>query len=91
MRVNNQTTDPVDWEQNGGTTPDPEEEARLESQEGELNAGASTGPIAPVGLPPYEVHFRSTNVKPEKSAKSPGFMDPNATVTLNSDWTVSVS
>lgn len=91
MRVNNQTSDPVDWEQTGGDPTDPQDTAAFASQDGELNAHSETASFTPVGTAPWEVHFRSVGVKPEKSAKSPEITDADATVTLNSDWTVSVS
>jgi hypothetical protein len=89
MRVNNQTTDPVDYEQTGGDPPDPEN--AIVSQSGQLAAGTETGSFVPAGTSPWEVGFRSVGIKPEKSAKSPEITDPNATVTLNDNWTVTVT
>lgn len=91
MRVNNQTSDPVDWEQTGGSPPDPENAAAKVSQQGQLNGNSESNPFVPVGEPPWDVNFTSTGVTPQKSAKSPEITDPKATVTLNDDWTVSVS
>lgn len=95
MRVNNQTSDPVDWEQNGGSpqpyTAGSASRAASTNQEGQLTAHAATGDFPPDGLPPWEVHFTSIDIKPQKSAKSPQFTDPKATVTLNDNWTVTVS
>lgn len=91
MRVNNQTSDPVDWEQTGGEPTDPEDSAAIASQDGQLSAQSETEPFTPVGTSPWEVHFRSVGVSPRKSAKSPAIFDPDATVTLSDSWTVSVS
>lgn len=94
MRVNNQTSDPVDWEQNGGS-PQPYAEggasAAASTIQGQLAAFSETGDFSPQGLSPWEVHFTSIGIKPEKSAKSPEITDPNAIVTLNDNWTVTVS
>lgn len=86
MRVNNQTTDPVDYEQNGGDPVEPE--TAVTNQSGQLAAQSETGPFAPAGLPPWQVDFQQIGGK--KRAKSPEIADPTATVTLNDDWTVSV-
>ncbi len=94
MRVNNQTSDPVDWEQNGGS-PQPytagSASPAASAIEGQLAAYSESGDFPPVGLSPWEVSFTSIDIKPEKSAKSPEITNPNATVTLNDNWTVTVT
>jgi hypothetical protein len=86
MRINNQTNDPVEWEQNG--SPQPENFAMVQSQEGQLGAMQETPPIVPVGAAPWFVTFSSEKHDP---VTSPKFSNPDATVTLNDDWTVTVT
>jgi len=91
MRVDNQTSDPVDWEQTGGSGPMPEEyAAQTAGKSGELQSDSDTGDFVPAGTAPYSVRFTDEDGKhqPVDSCK---FSDAGATVTLNSDWTVSVS
>ena len=86
MRITNGTNDPVEWEQNGSGGSG----LATESQSGELTGLQGTGPIQPVGSPPWAVTFTNLN-KPSQTVDSPKFSDPEATVTLNADWTVTVS
>jgi hypothetical protein len=90
MRVDNQTSNPVEYEQTGGGTPDPKDEAALASQSGKLHANSETPSFTPVGTPPYAVKFTNED-RPTQQVNSCKFTDPDATVTLNDDWTVSVS
>ena len=89
MNLNNGTSDPVDYEQSGGGEPLPEEEVGP-VQTGTLAPDADSGDFIPAGRPPYTVHFNQANQK-NPNATSCAFSDAGATVTLNSDWTVSVS
>lgn len=86
MRVNNQTNNPVEWEQTGGGSGF----AESQSQSGQLGESEESPPITPVGTAPWAVTFTNSN-KPSQTADSPKFSDPEATVTLNSDWSVRVS
>jgi len=88
MRINNGTNDPVEWEQNG--TPPSEDLAAAQSQSGQLDGLQGTPPIPPVGDPPWAVTFTNLN-KPSQQVSSPKFSDPDATITLNDNWTVTVS
>lgn len=88
MRVNNQTSDPVDYEQNGSGDPLPETANRDAAQAGHLAANSETPPFVPSGNPPYTVTFTAAGHKPATSCQ---FSDPQATVNLNDNWTISVS
>lgn len=80
MRVNNQTSDPVDWEQNGGS---PNEEEELCAEFGHLDPGEKSDPFVPCGEPPYSVSFvTSSTTKPVKAAKAEGILDPEAQVVV---------
>lgn len=89
MLINNQTNNPVEWEQTGNG-PTPEDAAAVVHQYGQLSATSGTGPISPVGLPDYSVKFTNLD-KPSQTADSRKFPDAAATVTLNDNWTVTVS
>lgn len=81
MRVNNQTSDPVDWEQNGGSPN--EEEVELCSESGHLDPGEKSDPFEPCGMPPYVVSFvTSSTTKPVKTAQAEGILDPDAQVVV---------
>jgi hypothetical protein len=81
VRVSNQSNGPTNWTQNGSG---PQQETA--SQSGSLQAGQETGELTPSGQAPYWVTF--TNGQTVTSCK---FSNPDATVTLNKNWTVSVS
>lgn len=87
MRVNNQTSDPVEYEQNGGGDPLPKSGATL-TQSGSLQPFSETPPFVPSGQPPYTVGFSAPGHKPATSCQ---FSNPNATVTLNDSWMITVS
>ncbi|MEM7480690.1 MAG: hypothetical protein AAF481_05925 [Acidobacteriota bacterium] len=95
MRVDNGTTDPVDFDQTGGgTDPDPEDAyLEHESYKGQLAPAGQPGDsqtFTPVATFPYNVHFNKTGSKNPQADSGP-FTDPDSTVTLNADWTVSIS
>jgi hypothetical protein len=85
MRVNNQSNGEVDWNQ-GGSNPQPLSDPQ-QDQSGKLTPGQETKPFIPNGGRPYTVTFSNE----DQSVTSCLFSDPEATVTLNSNWTVSVS
>lgn len=88
MRINNGSNDPVEWVQNGGNPP--ANSAAAQSQQGQLQGQSQTGPMTPAGTAPWSVTF--TNLKKsDQKVDSGKFSDPDATVTLNADWTVTVS
>ncbi|MEM7051868.1 MAG: hypothetical protein AAF604_19535 [Acidobacteriota bacterium] len=93
MRVDNGTTDPVDFEQTGGGG-DPQDPAdSKQSKSGHLNPSGQSGDdesFTPAGKPNYTVSFENSNNKSQTATSAP-FSNASATVTLNSDWTVSVS
>lgn len=95
MRLNNGTTDPVEYEQSGGGTPlpDPVETECFDGpnrvcQSGDLQADQQGKEIGAVGTPPYKVQFAGLTHPPVVSQP---FRDSQAVVTLNSDWTVTVT
>lgn len=88
MRVNNQTSSPVDYEQTGGGGGEPE--AVEPSQSGQLQPDQETPPFVPAGEAAYEVEFTNIN-KPSQTANSGPIDNANATVTLNDNWTVTVT
>jgi len=88
MQVRNNSSDPVNWEQSG-SGPAPQGVAAAQ-QGGQLQSGTSSGDFNPVGEAPYSVKFTNVN-KPSQTADSGKFDNPSATVTLNDDWTVTVS
>lgn len=94
MRVDNQTSDPVDWEQTGGSGPMPEDVQQVvqtqSSKSGNLDPDKDSGDFVPAGKPPYTVTF-SDEDGVHQPVTSCEFSDAGATVTLNSDWTITVS
>lgn len=82
MRVNNQTSDPVDWEQTGGG-PNEDEVAEDCPKKGHLKVGESTDDFKPCGTSPYTVLFLSTSGK-ERTAEAAGIEDANAQVIATS-------
>ncbi len=85
MRVNNQSGGPTTWNQ-GGSNPQPGE-AVPPDQQGYLAAGQETPEFPPSGDPPYWVKFTGEG----HEVTSCKFSNPDAVVTLNKNWTVSVS
>lgn len=86
MQVNNQSNSEVHWNQGSGGAPQ-----GLATQDpnnsGNLAPGKGTGPFPPDGKAPYTVTFTD----PDHSVTSCPFSDPEATVTLEADWRVTVS
>lgn len=82
MVLQNQTNDTVNWTQTGGGA-----NAGTPSQSGTLPPGGQTT-ITPVGKPPWTVTFSDSA---GQQASSGPITNANATVTLNSNWTVSIS
>lgn len=94
MNLNNGTSDPVDYDQTGGGTL-PEDAASPpgdsgSSRVGSIQADQDTGDFVPAGKPPYTVSFVNQNTRSQR-ATSCAFSDGSATVTLNADWTITVS
>lgn len=66
MRVNNQTSDPVDYEQNGGGPVDPSDRTTEACrQNGSLAPGASKEITDPCG-PPFNLRLWTTGIKRPK-------------------------
>jgi hypothetical protein len=86
MRVNNQTSDPVDYEQTGGDPPDPKALAGQEEacyQGGTLEPGESKDIVDPCEPPPYTVEFRTVDSKsPATYVKVSGITRKDAVVVL---------
>jgi len=84
MRAENQTNDPVDYEQDGGGGGDEERPGQnpLGSPEGRLNGGQTSQPWVPRGRPPWTVSFADT--KTGRTCSATGITNPNATVTIAS-------
>lgn len=81
MQVNNQTSDPVDWEQNGGIPPT--EDGVDCPITGHLEPGHKSDPFEPCGVPPYTVTFTSTStVKLPRMASVKGVKTADAEVIL---------
>lgn len=88
MRVDNNTSNNVEYEQNGSGGGEPE--AVEQSQSGQLGADGGSAEFAPVGTPPWTVTFTNLD-KPSQQVSSPKTTDAGATVTLNDNWTVTVT
>ena len=88
MRVNNQSDSTVDWTQSGSNPPG--EDAAAAAQSGTLFASQETPEFTPSPEAPYSVDFMNVD-KPSQTASSGKFDNPSATVTLNDNWTVTVS
>lgn len=92
MVVQNQTNDNVNWTQTGGPGQDKTSDVgAVVEQSGSLTAKGSSGSsetITPVGTNPWTVLFSSST---HPKVPSPAIYDANATVTLDADWTISVT
>jgi len=90
MRVDNQTSDPVDFEQTGGSGLPEEDQAPGETKEkhkGKLSPKGQSGSsktFTPVDKKPYKVVFKyPQDVRPpQKRAVARNIDDPNAEVNL---------
>lgn len=84
MRVNNQTSDPVDWEQTGGSPNEDEIDASC-PERGHLEVGEESPEFKPCGDPPYQVSFlTAASSKPLRTAEAGGILNPDAQVIVTS-------
>jgi hypothetical protein len=86
MRVENQTSNPVEYEQTGGGTETEFSPQRtIQAQKGCLDPNGGHDDFAPVGKVPYRVRFSEPCdvPKPAKTASVEDINDGNVTVTLN--------
>lgn len=98
MEVDNDTNTPVNYDQSGGDGTVLPEQARAEPrppcpQQGTLDAKGSdnnTARFVPGCPPPWTVTFTDSNDQ-EATSRPIQAREINATVTLNADWTVTVS
>lgn len=81
MRVENQTSDPVEYEQNGGGGR-PENACDECPQVGSLAPGAAKELPCLCGTPPYEVSFKTQMKEPAVQVTVTGIRDPKAVVVL---------
>lgn len=85
MRAENETNDPVEYDQSGGGGDvEPEEQAQTDpgSPQGRLNPGESSKPFVPRGRPPWQVKFVDT--KTGRTCTATGITNPSATVKVTS-------
>jgi hypothetical protein len=85
MRAENDTNDPVEYDQSGaggdGGDEKPEQTAPG-SPNGRLNAGETSQPWVPQGRPPWSVKFTDTQTNRQCTVSN--ITNPSATVTINS-------
>jgi hypothetical protein len=89
MNADNQTDQDVDYEQTGGGGSGMKEDT--EDCSGSLARRGTTGSsksFPPCGRPDWVVVFSAPG---HEAVSSEGFSNPHAKVTLNADWTVTVT
>jgi hypothetical protein len=85
MRAENETNDPVDYDQSGGGGDvDPEEQGRSDpgNPQGRLQPGETSQPFVPRGRPPWQVTFVDTRTG--RTCNLTGITNPHATVKVSS-------
>lgn len=91
MNADNETDQDVDYEQTGGGGGGGGLKEDTEDCSGSLTRRGTPGSsksFAPCGKPDWVVVFSAPGHDP---VSSEGFSDPHAKVTLNGDWTVTVT
>jgi len=82
MRVENDTNDPVDYDQTGTGGDDEETVGQTQGNSGHLNANGGNANFSPGGSPPWTVTFVDDNSGAR--CTSPSFSNASATVTITS-------
>jgi hypothetical protein len=82
MRAENDTNDPIVYDQSGGGGDEEEPSEAPGSPSGRLDPGHTSQPWVPRGRPPWSVQF--TDTKTSRQCTVSGISNPNATVTINS-------
>lgn len=81
MKVENDTNDPVDYDQAGsGGSDDEELPSAQANEEGHLDPDGGNSSFSPAGSAPWTVTFRDDDTG--ATCTSPPFSDPNATVKI---------